>query len=233
MKIVFIVLCLLLPAFARAESVTLGWDASPGANVDYYTLTYGEYGHFEDQTAIIPAASINPDGESYQITLTLPDGITYEATVVAIDTDGVSSSPSNLATFQTGGANGVVSPAAPPSTFFTGATYFGNGVSYLSFANGNAFGYYGLLADPHYIYHFDLGYEYVFDAGDGKSGVYLYDYASRTFYYTSPSFPFPYLYDFSLHTVLYYYPDPNNPGHYNENGVRYFYDFATGEVIRK
>jgi hypothetical protein len=53
---------------------------------------------------------------------------------------------------------------------------------------------------------------------------------SNHFFYTSPSFPFPYLYDFSLNTVLYYFPDPNRPGHYTTN-PRYFYDFATGQII--
>ena len=78
-----------------------------------------------------------------------------------------------------------------------------------------------------------MGYEYLFDAADGKGGVYLYDFASQTFFYTSPTFPFPYLYDYSLNTVLYYSPDPNNPGHYNTGSVRYFFDFATNEIIRK
>ena len=117
--------------------------------------------------------------------------------------------------------------------FFSGATALSNGVYYLTFPNDNFFGYYSYLTDPAYIYHFDLGYEYIFDAYDGKSGVYLYDFASGTFFYTSPSFPFPYLYDFSLNSVLYYYPDPNNAGHYNTNGVRYFYDFATSQIITK
>src|SRR6202007_1321205 len=62
------------------------------------------------------------------------------------------------------------------------------------------------------------------------SGIYFYDNASTHFFYTSPSFPFPYLYDFSLNTVLYYYPDPHNPGHYTTN-PRYFYNFATGQII--
>ena len=106
-------------------------------------------------------------------------------------------------------------------------------MSYLSFPNGNFFGYYSYLADPKYIYHFDLGYEYVFDANDGQSGVYLYDFASNTFFYTSPTFGFPYLYDFTLNAVLYYYPDPNNVGRYNTGGTRYFYNFATGQIITK
>ena len=117
--------------------------------------------------------------------------------------------------------------------FFAGETALSNGVYYLQFENGSPFGYYSFLSDPDYIYHFDLGFEYVFDANDGRSGVYLYDFASDTFFYTSPTFPFPYLYDFTLNTVLYYYPDPNNAGHYDTNGVRYFYDFASGKIITK
>jgi hypothetical protein len=116
----------------------------------------------------------------------------------------------------------------PP--FFTGEVSLGNGVYYLQFSNGTPFGYYSYLADPRWIYHFDLGYEYWFDANDGHSGIYFYDSASNHFFYTSPSFPFPYLYDFSLNTVLYYYPDPNRPGHYTTN-PRYFYNFATGQII--
>ncbi len=120
-----------------------------------------------------------------------------------------------------------------PSSFFADEAELSNGVYYLAFSNGNYFGYYSFLSDPHYIYHFDLGYEYIFDAADGKNGVYLYDFKSKGFFYTSPTFPFPYLYDFTLKTVLYYYPDTNHAGHYNTNGVRYFYDFATGQTITK
>ena len=123
--------------------------------------------------------------------------------------------------------------AASAPAFFTGEVALSNGVYYLAFPNGNFFGYYSFLADPAYLYHFDLGYEYVFDAADGHGGVYFYDFASSTFFYTSPVFPFPYLYDFSLNSVLYYYPDPNNPGHYNTNGIRYFYDFNTATIITK
>ena len=122
----------------------------------------------------------------------------------------------------------AISPA-----FFTGETALANGVYYLAFPNGNYFGYYSFLPNPSYIYHFDLGYEYVFDAADGHSGVYFYDFASSDFFYTSPSFPFPYLYDFNLNSVVYYYPDPNSAGHYNTNGVRYFYVFSTGAIISK
>ncbi len=131
------------------------------------------------------------------------------------------------------GGSGAVYEFSVHPAFFAGESALGNGVDYLSFASGNFFGYYSFLSDPRYIYHADLGYEYVFDAEDGKSGVYLYDFKSGSYFYTSPTFPFPYLYDFSLNTVLYYYPDPNNAGHYNTDGVRYFYDFANGQTITK
>ena len=121
--------------------------------------------------------------------------------------------------------------------FFTGETALANGVFYLQLPNGHPFGYYSYLNDrnniQNYIYHFDLGYEYVFDAADSQAGVYLYDFKSGGFFYTSPSFPFPYLYDFTLQSTVYYYPDPNDPTHYNTNGVRYFYVFNTGETISK
>ncbi len=125
------------------------------------------------------------------------------------------------------GAPPVVHPA-----FFTGEASLGSGVYYLAFPSGNPFGYYSYLTNANYLFHEDLGYEYVFDAADGHNGVYLYDFTSRTFFYTSPSFPFPYLYDFTLNTVLYYYPDTARAGHYTTN-PRYFYDFATGQIISK
>ena len=116
----------------------------------------------------------------------------------------------------------------PP--FFMGEVPLSNGVYYLQFPNGTPFGYYSYLTDPHFIYHFDMGYEYWFDANNADRGIFFYDFMSNHFFYTSPSFRFPYLYDFSLNTVLYYYPDPNRPGHYSTN-PRYFYNFATGQII--
>ena len=122
--------------------------------------------------------------------------------------------------------------AASHASFFAGETALQNGVYYLTFANnGNIFGYYSYLSDPRYVYHFDLGYEYWFEANDGKAGVYLYDFRSGHFFYTSPSFSFPYLYDFSLNAVLYYYPDPTNSQRYNTNGLRYFYNFSNGAIF--
>ena len=120
--------------------------------------------------------------------------------------------------------------------FFYGAVPVGGGFYYQQFASSSPFGYYNLAGDGYafpYVYHLDLGMEYFFDAQDGHGGGYFYDFASDTFFYTSPLFPWPYLYDFKLNAVLYYYPDPANPGRYNTNGVRYFYNFATGQIITK
>ena len=129
----------------------------------------------------------------------------------------------------------VPTEGLPPSSpgFFAGEAALGGGAYYLAFAKGNPFGYYSFLDDPAYLYHYDLGYEYVFDAADGKAGVYLYDFASNTFFYTSPTFPYPYLYDFTLNTVVYYYPNPTDPTHYNTNGIRYFVRLDTGAIFSK
>ena len=129
------------------------------------------------------------------------------------------------------------------TSFFSGEVNLGSQVCYLALPNGSPFGYYSQLGTyltdsfgssyGSYLYHFNMGYEYAVNALDSKGGVYLYDFASQTWFYTSPSFPFPYLYDFKLNAVLYYYPDANNPGRYNTDGVRFFYNFATGQIITK
>ncbi|HWT07337.1 MAG TPA: hypothetical protein VN224_16345, partial [Xanthomonadales bacterium] len=122
------------------------------------------------------------------------------------------------------------SPSAAHASFFAGEAALSNGVYYLALPNGNPFGYYSYLTDSNYIYHFDAGYEYVVDANDGKGGVYFYDFASSHWWYTGLTFPFPYLYDFSLKAFLYYDPDTNNAGHYTTN-PRYFYNFGTQQTI--
>ena len=153
-----------------------------------------------------PTAALTLDGHGNFYGTTFGDGTTNDGTIFEL----------------------VVRPA-----FFNGETALGSGVYYLAFPGGNPFGYYTFLSDPAYVFHFDLGYEYVINAADGSDGVYLYDFQSSDFFYTSPVFPFPYLYDFNLRSAVYYYPDPNNPGRYNTNGVRYFYVFTTGQIIFK
>jgi hypothetical protein len=124
---------------------------------------------------------------------------------------------------------GAFEVQAQHPAFFTGETALGGGWYYLQFANGTPFGYYNYLTDQNFIYHIDLGFEYLFDANDANHGIYFYDFASSSFFYTSPTL-FPDLYDFSLNAWLYYLPDVNNPGRYTHN-PRWFYNFATGQWI--
>lgn len=123
----------------------------------------------------------------------------------------------------------LVNPAHP--SFFSGEFALGQGVYYLKFPNNNIFGYYNYNQnDPHFVYHYDMGFEYWFDSGDGTGGIYFYDFASGHFFYTSPTFSFPYLYDFSLQAFLYYYPNAKDNTHYT-TGPRYFYNFTTKQIF--
>ena len=132
--------------------------------------------------------------------------------------------PASLAAGRTASA-----VTAHPS-FFAGENPLANGVYYLALPNTNIFGYYSYLPDPHYLYHFDLGYEYVVDANDGAGGLYLYDFASGHWWYTGRTYPFPYLYDFTLSAFLYYYPDTNSPQHYTAS-PRFFYNFTASQIV--
>ena len=126
-----------------------------------------------------------------------------------------------------------VPPSEVPGhpAFFNGEQALPDNFYHLTFPNGNDFGYYTFTRFP-YFYHQDLGFECFIEANDGQGGAYLYDFASKTFFYTSPTFPFPYLYDFNLQAVLYYFPDPKNPGRYSTN-PRWFYNTATRQFITK
>ena len=114
-------------------------------------------------------------------------------------------------------------------SFFDGQQSVGDRFFYLQFPDGNYLGFYTFLDDPAYIYHVDAGFEYVIDAQDSMNGVYLYDFASKGFFYTNSSL-FPYLYNFAFSTFVYYFPDTNHPGHYTSN-PRYFYAFSIQQII--
>jgi hypothetical protein len=90
----------------------------------------------------------------------------------------------------------------------------GNGIWQLTFPDGTFFGYYSLAYYP-YLYHYGLGWEYVYDANDGAGGVYFWDSGLSAFLYTNPS-DFPYFYDFSSSSWLWYYSGTS----------RWFYDFG-------
>jgi hypothetical protein len=125
-------------------------------------------------------------------------------------------------------SNSVTAPTPAPAhpAFFAGEVAFSNDVYYLAFPDGNLFGYYAYLPGG-WIYHFDMGYEYV-DPGT-SSDVYLGDLSSGHWWYTSSSL-FPYLYDFTLKAWVYYYPATNNAGHYTTD-PRYFVNMTTGQIF--
>jgi len=105
---------------------------------------------------------------------------------------------------------------AHPS-FFNGEVSEGHSLYHLTFEYfyGTFFGYYSCQYYP-WLYHFGLGFEYVYDAKDGARGVYFYDPGLKTFLYTSPRL-FPYFYDFGSNSWLFYY----------QGTSRYFYDFGS------
>ena len=210
------------PAFPPASAPAVPQGLSAGARVGVafsYPIT-------ASNSPTSYAAGPLPDGLSVDPVYGVISGTPTTAGTSAITLQATNAAGTGTAVLKLTMAPPYVQPA-----FFEGEVPLGSGVYYLQLSNGNPFGYYSYLSDPDYLYHFDLGYEYAFDAADGEDGVYLYDFASGGFFYTSPGFPFPYLYDFNLGSVVYYYPDPNNPGHYNTDGTRYFYVFNSGQVI--
>jgi hypothetical protein len=122
---------------------------------------------------------------------------------------------------------------APASSFFSAQRSLGGGVYYLPFPDGNPFGYYTFLQGSAstanaWLYHFDLGYEYV-TAESSSGGIYLYDLGSGHWWYSSSTL-FPYLYDFNLKSWLYYFPNTQSPGHYTTN-PRYFSNLTAGAIF--
>jgi hypothetical protein len=118
-------------------------------------------------------------------------------------------------------------PGTSHPAFFAGEASVGNGIYYLQFPNGNLFGYYAYTANG-FIFHFDMGYEYVYPV-PASSTVYLWDFSSGHWFYTSPSL-FPYLYDFTLKAWIYYFADTKNAGHYTTN-PRDFANLTTNQIF--
>jgi len=115
--------------------------------------------------------------------------------------------------------NGGANSAGTVFCVNLGADLFGGTNSGPNMNYSPWFGYYTIDSYP-LVYEYNLGYEYAFDAGGGA--VYLYDYASGHFWYTQGGY-FPFVFDFTLNTYLYYYPGNGNP--------RYFYNYNTGKII--
>lgn len=119
----------------------------------------------------------------------------------------------------------------PPQTnqyipFFTGQISLGNNVYWLGpkLTDTCAFGYYSMEFYP-YVYHYDMGWEYCFDAANAKNGVYFYDFTDGVFLYTEPGL-FPYIYDFHLGAWMYYSPVSGATDRYTSN-PRWFFNTTT------
>ncbi len=164
----------------------------------------------------------------------LAAGLSYPAITVTVNVAANANSPQiNLVSV---GGGGSLAASATDSTiitqtghpaFFAGEVALGSGIYYLQFPDGNLFGYYAYMGSG-FIFHFDMGYEYVDPVSSGN-GVYLWDYASGHWFYTNASL-FPYLYDFTLNAWIFYFPDTKNAGHYTTN-PRYFVNLTTGVIF--
>jgi uncharacterized repeat protein (TIGR01451 family) len=160
----------------------------------------------------------------------LNSGASYPAITVTVNVADNASSPQVNTVSVSGGGSALISSFPDPTTilvpphppFFTGEVSLGSGVYYLTFPDGNLFGYYEYLAGS-FIYHYDMGFEYVFPTNDGFGDVYFYDFQSGHWWYTGPSL-FQSIYDFTLGAWIYYFPDPSNPGHYTTNPRKFAYD---------
>ncbi len=123
-------------------------------------------------------------------------------------------------------ADTLRSNAPSHPAFFAGEDFLSGTAYYLQFPDSSLFGYYEYLSSS-ILYHFERGYE-AFISGAGGS-IYFYDFGSGHWWYTSPSL-FPTVYDFTLGTWIYYFPDTKNAGHYSTN-PRYFSNLTTGKIF--
>lgn len=142
---------------------------------------------------------------------------------------GPNTGPARTAIVTIAGTQVTVSQAAGAGVvpaFFSGAVPVGSALDYLTFPDGQFFGYFGFLSAG-WLYNLDMGYEYA--VGASGTDVYLFDLASAHWFYTNAG-SFPYLYDFTLNNWLYYFPNTNSPGRYT-SGPRYFSDLTTGQII--
>jgi hypothetical protein len=164
-----------LPARAQ-ETVVLGWDPTTNTMVAGYMLSFGTSSHNYTITQ-------NVGTNTFATVSNLFLGSNYFFTVTSYTANGMQSPPAN-----------ELEVSVPISQFLFGQQTLTNGTDYLQFTNGTAFGYFKVLTAP-WIQHDDLGYEYLIGAKDQADGIYLYDWSSGSYWYTSPSL-FPFLYDF-------------------------------------
>ncbi len=122
----------------------------------------------------------------------LNPGASYPAIAVTVNVSASAGSPLSNSVSVSGGGSAsnnatdptTITPLANPA-FFAGEVSLGSGVYYLQFPDGSLFGYYNFPSFP-IFFHYDLGFESFIDAHDGNAGAFLYDFASKHWFYTSP-----------------------------------------------
>ena len=219
---------------ATGLAVTMGSPPQPGEHLIVYTSGLGQT---NPPTTGAPPTTFTPLATAPTMTVSnLP------ATIVQSGSGGAGAEvdflvPNNAplgidpVILSIGGINSntaYLPVSTQATTFFTGQASLGSGVYYLQFPNSNIFGYYNFVSGS-ILYHYDMGFESVVLGNDAQGSLYLYDFTSGHWFYTTPSL-FPYLYDFTLSSWLYYFPATNNPGHYTSN-PRYFSNLTTGHII--
>ncbi len=240
------------PAPALAVTKTHTGNFAPGQTNATYTLTVSNIGgaasngmatvtdtlpsglSLVSMAGVPPCNATNCGGwicvlNSCMRSDSLAAGASYPAIIVTVNVASGATSPQvNAATVTGGGSppasatDSTVITSPPQTTFFTGEQNLGSGVYYLTFPDGNLFGYYEHLAGS-FLYHYDMGFEYVAPSDDANGDVYFYDFESGHWWYTGPTL-FPNLYDFTLGAWIYYFTDPSNPGHYTTNPRKFAYD---------
>ena len=187
--------------------------------------------------------SVTAGASSYQVLLGTSMPLTQIAVTTSTSVAAPALTPGTIYYWQViaqgngGSASSVVrSLTTQPvivNSFFTGEQIISSAWDYLQFPDVNLFGYYAFVQGSagtanSIFYHADLGFEYI-TPGTAPGSVYDYDFASGHWWYTSSSL-FPYLYDFTLNTWIYYFPNTTNPGHYITD-PRYFSNLTTGMVF--
>jgi uncharacterized protein (TIGR03437 family) len=213
----------LLATNLGAVNVTPADGTAPPANDTTktpVTATIGGLPATVTSAALCGSTSICQDPDSsYMITVQVPQNVALGNAVEVV----VSEAP---------GFSNTVTMAIALNSFFTTEVGLGDNIFYMAFPNNNVFGYYSFSlgsggTSNAWMYHFDMGYEYLIPESGGS--MYMYDLASNHWWYTSSSL-FPYLYDFTLNAWLYYFPNTQMAGHYSTN-PRYFSNLTTGMIF--
>jgi uncharacterized repeat protein (TIGR01451 family) len=224
-------------------SVTHAGDFIQGQSGASYTLTVSNLSGASSTTGFVTVTDAIPSGMTLMSMAgsgwtcignacsrsdSLAAGASYPPITLTLVVSANAASPQiNQATVSGGGSisssatdSATIDQIHPP--FFNGAQSLGSGVYYLTFPDGTPFGSYTYLQGS-FLYHYDMGLEYIIATNDAGNDAYFYDFTSGHWWYTGPAL-FPNLYDFTLGAWIYYFIDPSNPGHYTTNPRKFAYD---------